>query len=39
MLMMIYAFLDVMDERITADIKSIISGLQEEKEELKHGVD
>jgi hypothetical protein len=29
----------VMDERITVDIKSIISGLQEEKKKLKHGVD
>jgi hypothetical protein len=39
MLMKIYAILEVMDERITVDIKSFISGLQEEKKELKHGVD
>jgi hypothetical protein len=39
MLMMTHGILEVMDERITVDIKSIISGLQEEKKKLKHGVD
>jgi hypothetical protein len=39
MMMMIYAILEVKDERITVDTKSIISGLQEEKKEFKHGMD
>jgi hypothetical protein len=36
---MIYAVVELKDERITVDIKSIIYGLQEEKKEFKHGVD
>jgi hypothetical protein len=34
-----YAILEVMYERITVDIKSILSGLREENKGLKHGMD
>lgn len=39
MMILMYAVLEMKDEKITVDITSIISGPQQEKEEFKHGMD